>query len=158
MHTHAMARSQEVVDARGAVVRRVPRVGDLRWDGQVWQRWSGRRWTRALYSVRPERLTNPATFAGEEAVTRERRAKALALAVDDQVAAHGADVVHEGPSGVVLGYRRPVSMTSNALLTLVTVGLWAPFWLASIARRREDRVRLEADRWGNVWGTSVTGG
>src|SRR5207244_4318991 len=88
MHTRPVTRATEVIDARGVLVRREPRPGDLRWDGDVWMRWSGRRWTRALYALRPDRLRNPARFAHEDAVTPERRAKALALAVEDQVATH----------------------------------------------------------------------
>ncbi len=130
----------------------------MRWDGKVWLRWSGRRWTRALYAVRPDRLENPARFVSEDVVTSERRARALALAVDDQVASQAAVVVHDDPTGVVLGYRRRSDTTSHAIMTVLTLGLWSPIWLAAVSRRREDRIRLEADKWGNVWGTPVTGG
>ena len=46
-----------------------------------------------------------------------------------------------------LVYRRRVSHFVHAVLTVLTAGLWAPFWLASVLSRREDRVRLEVDRW-----------
>jgi hypothetical protein len=150
-----MARPQEVVDPRGAVVQRVPRLGDMRWDGEVWRRWNGRRWIKAVYAFRPERLRNPARFAAEETVTQERRDKALALAVEDQVLQNGATVVHEGPTGVVLAYRQRPSTGGHVLLTLLTAGLWTPVLLVALNRRNEHRVRLEADSHGNVWATPV---
>src|SRR3954447_5305817 len=76
------------------------------------------------------------------------------LAVD-QVAANAANVILGGPSGVVLGYRSPVSHLGHALMTLLTGGLWAVVWLASVLNRHEDRIRLEVDRWGNVWARHV---
>jgi hypothetical protein len=79
----------------------------------------------------------------------------LSLAVEDQVAANAATVIHDGPSGVVLAYRRPVSHVFHAVMTLLTGGLWAVVWLALALGRREDRVRLEADQWGNVWAQPV---
>jgi hypothetical protein len=64
-------------------------------------------------------------------------------------------VVLEGPTGVVLGYRRRVSHLFHALLTILTAGVWAVIWLATALGRREDRIQLEADRWGNVWARPV---
>ncbi len=52
---------------------------------------------------------------------------------------------------MVLAYPRRVSHGMHAGLTLLTGGLWAVVWLALALGRREDRVRLEADAWGNVW-------
>jgi hypothetical protein len=149
-----MARPTDILEARNAV-RSAKRAGDLRWDGQVWLRWSGRRWAHALYSLRPDRLHHPAPFAEEDAVEPARRAKELALAVEDQVVTRAATVVHVGPTGTVLGYRRRPSHAGHAVMTLVTGGLWTPIWLIAASRPHEDRVRLEADRWGNVWGTHV---
>ena len=149
-----MTRPADLLGARDAV-RSAKRAGDLRWDGEVWLRWTGRRWARALYSLRPDRLENPAPFADEDAAEPARRAKVLALAVEDQVVTSAATVVHVGPTGTVLGYRRRPSHAGHALMTLVTGGLWIPIWLIAASRPREDRVRLEADRWGNVWGRRV---
>ena len=149
-----MTRATDLLDARDAV-RSAKRAGDLRWDGHVWLRWTGRRWARALYSLDPDRLHHPAPFADGDVVEPSRRAKALDLAVEDQVVTQAATVVHVGPSGTVLGYRRRPSHAGHALMTLVTGGLWAPVWLIAATRPHEDRVRLEADRWGNVWGTHV---
>ena len=108
-----------------------------------------------MHSLRPDRLENPAPFADKHAVEPARRAKALALAVEDQVVTRAATVVHVGPTGTVLGYRRGPSHAGHALMTLVTGGLWIPIWLVAASRPREDRVLLEADRWGNVRGTHV---
>jgi hypothetical protein len=127
----------------------------MRWDGTEWKRWSGRRWTRAAYSLHPELLTDPVRLQEPPPVTEERRHRALALAVEDQVAAQGAFVILEGPSGVVLAYRRPVAHLFHAVMTLLTGGLWIVVWLALALGRREDRVRLEADQWGNVWAQAV---
>ena len=81
----------------------------------------------------------------------------MALGVEDQVTTNRATVVFDGPSGVVLAYRRPISHLFHAAMTLVTGGLWSVVWLALALGRREDRVRLEADRWGNVWARPVAG-
>lgn len=150
-HTCRVPRSHEVISTDGHVVRRKPRAGDMRWDGTTWLRWSGRRWTRAAYSLHPESLRNPDALHGRPPIQEQSRRRALALAVDDQVATNAATVVLDGPSGVVLGYRRPVAHFFHALMTLVTGGLWAVVWLAIALGRREDRVRLEVDEWGNVW-------
>jgi hypothetical protein len=152
-----MAREQDVLDLRGALVRRKPQVGDLRWDQDEWRRWNGRRWIRAVASVRPARLKNPTRFADEDVVDDERRARILAYAVEDQVSENGAHVVYEGPRGVVVGYRRHVSHVLHAVLTVITSGLWALVWLAAVAGRREDRFRLEVDSWGNVWVAQLRG-
>jgi hypothetical protein len=62
LHTLRVPKVQDVVNDDGTAVRRKPVGGDLRWDGTSWQRWSGRRWARAAYSLHPEVLTNPAPF------------------------------------------------------------------------------------------------
>ena len=79
----------------------------------------------------------------------------MSLAVEDQVAASAATVILRGPSGAVLAYRRPVPHAFHGVMTLVTGGLWAVVWLALALGKREDRVRLEADEWGNVWARPV---
>jgi len=150
-----VSRVEEVVSADGTSVRRKPIAGDMRWDGTSWKRWSGRRWTRAAYSLHPELLTDPGSFQQRPPITEKRRHRALSLAVEDQVAANAATVVLDGPSGVVLAYRRPVSHFLHAVMTLLTGGLWAVVWLALALGAREDRVRLEADLWGNVWARPV---
>jgi hypothetical protein len=152
-----MPKVQEVVDSRGATVRRRPVAGDLRWDGERWRRWSGRRWSRAAYSMRPEQLTDAKPFYRETRIDEARRIRALALAVEDQVARNAGTVIHEGPSGVVLAYRRPISHFFHAVLTVFTGGLWGLVWIAMILSRHEDRIRLEADRWGNIWARPIAG-
>lgn len=79
----------------------------------------------------------------------------LAKAVEDQVATNGATVVYDGPSGVVLGYRRPVSHGLHAIGTFLTGGLWGIVWIVATLARKQDRARLEIDPWGNVWATYV---
>jgi hypothetical protein len=54
---------------------------------------------------------------------------ALERPVVDQVAANAANVILDGHSGVVLGYRSSVSHLGHALMTLLTGGLWAVVWL-----------------------------
>src|SRR3954452_3571583 len=110
--------------------RRQPASGELRWDGEGWRRWHGRRWVSAAYALRPQRLTSPEGFDREPVLARSSRDRALALAVEDQVTSNSATVVHTGPTGVVLAYRRPVSHLFHAFMTLVTAGLWAVIWLA----------------------------
>jgi hypothetical protein len=152
-----MSRTIEIAGPDGTRVRRRPVVGDLRWDGRVWRRWSGRRWARAAYSLHPERLLRSTPFDEQPPVDMPARARALALAVEDQVASNAASVVFDGPSGTVLAFRRPVSHLLHALLTLLTAGLWGIVWVAMMLSRHEDRVRLEVDAWGNVWARPVAG-
>jgi hypothetical protein len=151
-----MPKAQDIVDPSGEVVRRKPVAGDMRWDGNVWRRWSGRQWATAAYSLHPEQLKASAGFSQLQRVDPTTRHRALALAVEDQVASNGATVVFEGPTGVVVAYRRRVSHLFHAVMTLLTAGVWAVVWLAVALGRSEDRVRLEADGWGNVWARPVT--
>jgi hypothetical protein len=132
-------------------VRRGRTVGDLRWHKQRWERWSGRRWARAAYSLQPDLLTRPDLPGTWPLLDRDRRDRGLALAVENQVSHNRAHVLYEGPHGVVLGYRTHVSHLLHALLTLLTAGLWVFVWLGVVAGRREQRIRLEIDRWGHVW-------
>ena len=125
-----MGRVQEVVAPSGDVVRRKPRHGDYLWDGEVWRRWSGRRWARAAYSLHPEQLLSPTRIDEHPTIDVERGRRALSRAVEDQVASNAASVVHDGPSGVILGYHRPVSHVFHAVMTLITAGLWGVVWLA----------------------------
>ncbi|WP_182526678.1 hypothetical protein [Nocardioides dongkuii] len=127
--------------------------GELQWDGTRWRRWTGRRWARAAYSLRPSRLevAEPLHRDPEESV--ETRQRVLGLAVEDQVLTNGATVVHEGPSGVVLSYRRRPAHAAHAIMTLLTGGLWAVVWAACALGEARDRVLLEVDPWGHVWAT-----
>ena len=152
-----MRRTHTVIKADGTTVRRKPVVGDLRWDGKRWRRWSGRRFTRAAYSLHPNRLSNPARFDDEPPIDKAQKQRALALAVEDQVVTNGATVVLDGPHGTVLAYRHKVSHFFHAIMTLVTGGLWAVVWLAIVFGRGQIRLRLEADDWGNVWTRVVAG-
>lgn len=145
------------MEPTGEVVRRRPVAGDLRWDGSVWRRWSGRQWSVAAYSLHPDRLEVATPFGHQDHVDADKCRRAVALAVEDQVATNSATVVFDGPSGVVLSYRRPISHLGHALMTLITGGLWAVVWIPLALGRREDRVRLEADSWGNVWARPVAG-
>jgi hypothetical protein len=152
-----MPKTQDVVSDDGTTARRKPVVGDMRWDGKLWRRWNSRRWARAAYSLRPELLTDPAPLHELAAIDESRRQRALALAVEDQVATNAATVIHEGPSGVALAYRRPVAHLLHGILTAFTGGLWAVVWIAIAFGRHEDRIRLEVDRWGNVWAKPIAG-
>jgi hypothetical protein len=134
---------------RGA--RRDRAVGDLRWRKERWERWSGRRWARAAYSLQQDLLTRPATPDTWPVLDRARRDRGLSLAVENQVTQNRAHVLYEGPHGVVLGYRTPVSHLLHAVLTVLTAGLWLFVWLFVIATSREQRILLEIDRWGHVW-------
>jgi hypothetical protein len=148
-----VAKVQDVIRPDGKAVTAKPEPGDLRWDGKVWQRWSGRRWSAAAYSLHREWLRSPVPLTQRPAVGAGTQEKALALAVEREVTDNGATVVLDGPHGVVLGYARRVSHVLHAILTVLTGGLWAVVWLAAVLGRREDRVRLEVDAWGNVWAT-----
>lgn len=146
-----MPKVQEVVQPDGSLVRRKPLPGDLRWDGTEWRRWSGRGWMRAAYSLSPRQLRDPAGFVHRPPVDPHRVRRAVTLAVEDQMATQAATVVFAGPTGVVLAYRRPVNHLAHGALTLFTGGIWGFVWLVMVLSRRDDRVRLEPDRWGNVW-------
>jgi hypothetical protein len=153
-----MVRVQDVVAPSGDVVRRRPLHGDYCWDGEEWLRWSGRRWARAAYSLHPEQLLSSTRIDDHPPIDVERGRRALARAVGDQVASNGASVVHDGPSGVILGYQRHVSHVFHAVLTVLTGGAWGLVWLALALRRHQDRVRFDIDPWGHVWATPVTPG
>ena len=147
---------QDVVGRDGTVARRKPVAGDMRWDGTVWERFDGRRWAHAEYSLRPDRLRSAELLHGDPPIDEAARARALALAVEDEVATNGATVVHEGPSGVVLSERRSVSHGLHAVLTVLTGGAWAVLWLYFTFTNRDARTRLEVDSWGNVWAQPTT--
>lgn len=141
----------------GMALGQKPAVGELRWDGELWRCWSGRRWARAAYAVNPARLKVATPFELEPRLDAPRRERALASAVEHQVSTNRAMVLFEGPSGTVLAYRRRVSHGFHAVMTLFTGGLWALIWLAMCLGSGEDRIRLEVDPWGNVWARRVTG-
>lgn len=74
-----------------------------------------------------------------------------------EVSERAATVVYDGPSGVVLGRRRPVSHVAHLIMTVLTAGLWIFIWILMTLIRREDRFMLEVDPWGNVWARPVVG-
>lgn len=152
-----MVRTLEIVRPDGEIVRRKPIVGDMQWDGTRWRRWSGRSWASAAYSFNADLLLERARLDTRPPISEEKQQRALELAVEDQVATNAATVVFSGSQGVVLGYRKRVSHVFHALMTLFTAGVWALIWLAIILSSRERRVRLEVDRWGNVWARPVAG-
>ncbi len=120
----------------------------MRWSGGRWTRFNGRRWAPAAYSLAPELLRDPARLDERPGRSDQARRRALALAVEDQVTHHGATIVLDGPSGVVLAYRRRRSLLLDGVMVVVTGGLWLG-WL--MLTNRQDRARLEVDPWGNVW-------
>lgn len=126
-------------------------MGTLRWDGKAWRRWNGRRWAKAPYSPDRMRLTLPMPLREDPTIPHSRREHLLAQAVAAEVAS-GADVVLPGSVTTVVGRRRRVSHLVHALLTLLTMGMWAVVWIAMCLARTRDRVRLEVDEWGHVWG------
>jgi hypothetical protein len=146
-----MVRAQDIVRADGEVVHRKPVEGDMRWDGRVWRRWTGRRWSTAAYSVDPGQLRSRERPDSGPAVPDEIARRALARAVEDQVTAHGATVLFENEGRVVLGYRRPVPHLLLAVVTVLTAGLGAILWVLAAIVPRQDRVQLTVDDWGHVW-------
>jgi len=128
----------------------VPRVGTYRWHRHSWRRWSGRQWAHATYSAFPKRLSRPRDWATYPALPEPRRERLLELAVDLEVLS-GGRVVNRSRDGVTLAYQRTVTHLGHLVLTLITGGLWGFVWLAVILNRKESRVRLEVDPWGNIW-------
>jgi hypothetical protein len=126
-----------------------PALGDYRWHRRSWRRWSGRDWARAAYSAYPNRLDKARQWRTYPELPEDKRARLLERAVDIEVLG-GATVVNRSDRGVTLAYLRPVSHVLHLVLTLLT-GVWGFVWLAMILSRREDRVRLEVDSWGNIW-------
>jgi hypothetical protein len=129
------------------------RAGELVWDGDRWRRWDGKKLRAAAYSLQPELLRAPESPSTWRTLNRERLEHGLALAVEQEVLDNGATVVHEGVTGPVLAYRRPVRHFLHAVMTVLTAGLWAFFWLLSVLDRTEDRVQLRIDECGHVWAT-----
>lgn len=138
-------------------IRARPVAGDLLWDGRRWRRRTGRRWAAAAYSLHPEHLRSPLRPDERPEIGPDARLRVLRQASEHQVVTNAATVIHDGPTGIVLSYRRPVAHLVHGLLTAVTAGLWAIVWLIAVLDRREDRVLLEADAWGHVWPTRLPG-
>lgn len=150
-----MRRAVDVLEPDGRIARRHPRVGDFRWDGKVWRRWSGARWAKATHSTHPARLEDPRPLHLDPRLDEAVRRSLIARAVEEQVLANRATLVHEGPSGTVLSYPRLLHHGLHAILTLLTGGLWGIVWIALALTRNDDRIRLEADPWGNIWATRL---
>lgn len=126
--------------------------GDLRWHERkrVWQRWSGRGWRPAAYSVDRASLSSPLPLDGRDALEPQRLERCLtqALAAEEL---RGGRVVRQESRFAVLAYRRRVSHLAHALLTVLTGGLWGIVWIVMAIARTEDLARLDIDRWGHVW-------
>jgi hypothetical protein len=140
----------ELVKAR-RTSRRNRAVGEMLWDGQEWRRWSGRSWASAVASIHPDRLRDSTPVDADPTLDPGRCRQILDDVVENQVATSGAFVVLDNHNGVVLAYRRRVSHLAHGLMTLLTGGLWLIVWISSATNRREERLRLESDSWGNVW-------
>ena len=127
-------------------------VGQLRWHARsgCWQRWSGRRWSEALYSRDPASLQDPRDLRDAPGLDEDRRSRLLAQARDEQVL-HGGSVVDARPLSVTMSWPEPVDHLAHLVGALLTGGLWAIAWAARVHRPRERRARLEVDEWGHVW-------
>ena len=110
-----------------------------------------------LLALRQSRLQDPTPFGSSDEFDDAKRQRALASAVEDQVATNRAYVLYDGPTGVLLAYRRQVSHLLHGFLTFLTGGLWVVVWIALALGGGEDRVLLDVDAWGNVWARRVTG-
>lgn len=122
----------------------------MKWDRGRWRRWSGRRWASATYSVQPARLRSAIPFDQHQMLPAATRERILTKAVDAEVLA-GATVVRRTSEGVILGYVKPVNHLAHFLMTLITGGLWGIVWLVVVATKKQERIRLDVDLWGNVW-------
>ncbi|GAB2886561.1 hypothetical protein [Nocardioides pacificus] len=125
-------------------------TGTLRWRRGRWTAWNGKRWARAVYAVRPQRLESPELLDRDPQLTDQQRTVILGKAIDDLVL-KGAVILRQDHDSVIIAVRRPVSHVLHALLTLITGGLWGIGWLVNALSRTDDRVRLRVDAWGNVW-------
>lgn len=133
------------------------RADTLRWNRRrhCWQKWSGRRWLEAAYSLDPSALRDPADPTVNVA-EQEVRQRLMQQVREDEVL-HGAEVLDATPSSVTLMTRVPVSHGLHLVLTLLTGGLWAAGWLFMVLARQENRQRLEIDRSGHVWVVEARG-
>ena len=96
----------------------------------------------------------PAPAHGIVQLPEPRRERLLELAVDLEVLA-GGRVINRSSDGVTLAYKRSVTHLGHFILTLLTGGLWGFVWIAVILSRRENVIRYEVDRWGNIWPVSA---
>jgi hypothetical protein len=133
-----------------------PATGQLKWDPKAarWLGWSGRQWAPALYSLDPEALRRPTALDAQPGTDPERRARILTKAVTEELM-RGATLHQQDAHFAVLGIKRPVSHGLHFVATVLTLGLWSTVWLVMAIARREDRVRLDVDRWGHVWGSEA---
>lgn len=131
------------------------RVGDRQWNERrgEWQRWTGSNWKPAVYSRDPYALRRADAFEGAP-ISGDQRVTLLKQAVAAE-ALNGASVVLRDRHNAVLGYQRPVNHFAHALLSLLTAGIWVPVWIVMAVSRKEDRVRLDVDGWGNVWASFI---
>ena len=125
-------------------------VGTYQWRRGQWRRWSGRRWAHASFALHPEHLEDPRPFDQHPELGQGKRDRLLEVAVETEVLGN-ARVLHRSERGVTLAYPHPVNHVGHAVLTLLTGGLWGIVWIVCAINRREDRVRLEVDPWGNIW-------
>jgi hypothetical protein len=105
----------------------------------------------------PGGLTDPSPLGSRPPVTADKRERLLAKAVTEELM-RGGVVYQQQPLSAVLGHKRPVSHLLHFVLTVLTLGIWSTVWLIMAIARREDRIRLDVDDWGNVWGTELPRG
>lgn len=151
LYTHAMR--TRTLERRTRTKLGAPSAGDYRWDGERWRRWNGVEWASALYSLRTQRLSDPRPLSEDSPRDDEVRAWALERAVQDQALNNQAQVLTKGPDGAVLAFKPKIAHLAHALMTLITSGLWAAFWIYRVLTARGERYLLEVDAWGHVWAT-----
>ena len=125
---------------------------DLRWSRRrrCWERWTGRRYAEAAYSLFPERLGDPRPVSAAVPLSPPRREALVRKVRDDEVLTGGVLRAIDEVS-VTVAKRRPVSHGLHFAGTVVTAGLWGFAWIAMALARHEDVVRFEVDPFGHVW-------
>lgn len=82
-------------------------------------------------------------------LSSDERAEALAGAVNDS-ARHGWQIVSQTGSQAQLKKGKPTSHLLHLILSLVTLGIWLPVWIAVAIFAGEKHKMVSVDEYGRV--------
>jgi len=94
-------------------------------------------------------LPQPTGAQASARKTAEERKELLARTLTTQIAS-GARVESQSDFQAVVLKGKPVNHTLHLIITLLTVGLWAPVWIALAIFGGDKRSMLTVDEYGNA--------
>jgi len=105
---------------------------------------------KAVLSADVAALNDPAPMDSRPDASPARRAKALDQAIEHATLA-GSTIVQRSEWSAVLSKMRPIAHAVHLVACFLTAGLWILPYIYFLLSRRDERFRLEVDRWGHVW-------